>query len=71
MFITLSISVIQLFKPSLLSRLERTKTIIVKMININCKKIANGLGKTKISIKKNNADLNNTLYLNIAKIVNE
>ena len=71
MFIILSISLLQLAKPSLLSRFEIAKTIAVKTMSINCSKIPIKLGKTKNKIKKNRTDINKTLYLNIAKIENE
>ena len=71
MFIILSISFLQLAKPSILSRFEIAKTIEVKIIRINCRKIAIAFGKAKTRIKKNKIDLSKTPYLNIAKIENE
>ena len=66
-----SISFMQLERPSLLSRFEITNTKAVKTISINWKNTEIRLGGTKNSIKKNKEDRNKTLYLNIAKIVNE
>ena len=71
MFITLLIWFVQLARPASLSRFEIKKTIEVKIIRNNCRKIAVGFGKKRNRIKKNKTDLNKTPYLNIAKIENE